>query len=166
MRTPAPLSPRRRGLVGITAASLVAAPLSLGFAIPASADVSTGTAAAALVAATTDVQLLNINDFHGRIDSNTTRFATTVEQLRAANPNTLFLSAGDNIGASLFASAIQDDDPTLDVLDALDLDTSAVGNHEFDQGFADLRDDVIPDVDFSYLGANVYREGTTTPVLD
>ncbi|MCW2815779.1 MAG: hypothetical protein JWN84_3234 [Nocardioides sp.] len=120
------------------------------------------------VTAQTEINLLNINDFHGRIDSNTTKFATTVEQLRAegGEARTLFLSAGDNIGASLFASAIQDDDPTLDVLDALDLRTSAVGNHEFDQGFADLRDDVIPDVDFSYLGANVYTKGTTTPALD
>jgi 5'-nucleotidase len=116
----------------------------------------------------TEINLLNINDFHGRIDTNTTKFATTVEQLRqeGGDAKTLFLSAGDNVGASLFASAIQDDDPTLDVLDALELDSSAVGNHEFDQGFADLTDDVIPDVDFSYLGANVYEEGTTTPVLD
>ncbi|WP_139984016.1 ExeM/NucH family extracellular endonuclease [Nocardioides litoris] len=116
----------------------------------------------------TEINLLNINDFHGRIDTNTTAFATTVEQLRAegGEDKTLFLSAGDNIGASLFASAIADDDPTLDVLDALELRASAVGNHEFDQGFADLRDDVAPDVDFSYLGANVYRAGTQTPVLD
>ncbi len=37
MRTPALPSPRRRGLVGLTVASLVAAPLALGLAAPASA---------------------------------------------------------------------------------------------------------------------------------
>ncbi|WP_165355218.1 ExeM/NucH family extracellular endonuclease [Nocardioides oleivorans] len=112
-----------------------------------------------------DVQLLNINDFHGRIDANTTRFATTVEQLRAQNENTLFLSAGDNIGASLFASALDKDQPTIDVLNALGLEASAVGNHEFDQGFADLTGRVDSAASWDYLGANVYGKGTTTPAL-
>ena len=48
--------------------------------------------------------------------------------------------AGDNIGASLFASAVQKDQPTIDVLNALELNASAVGNHEFDKGWPDLTD--------------------------
>lgn len=118
-------------------------------------------------AAPVELQLLNINDFHGRIDANTTKFATTVEGLKAENPNTLFLSAGDNVGASLFASNVQQDAPTIDVLNALGLRTSAVGNHEFDKGEADLTGRIDSRADFSYLGANVYRKGVTprTPVL-
>ncbi|WP_345752451.1 ExeM/NucH family extracellular endonuclease, partial [Microbacterium rhizophilus] len=119
------------------------------------------------VAAPIDLDLVNINDFHGRIDGNTLDFARTVEDLKAQNPEgTTFVSAGDNIGASLFASATQKDTPTLDVLDALGLQTSAVGNHEFDQGFADLTDRVSQEADFSYLGANVYEKGTETPALE
>ncbi|AEE45785.1 ExeM/NucH family extracellular endonuclease [Cellulomonas fimi] len=113
-----------------------------------------------------DLTFLNINDFHGRIDANTVKFAGTVEKERAAAPGPVaFLSAGDNIGASLFASAVADDQPTIDVLDALELAASAVGNHEFDRGFADLTDRVVPEADFDYLGANVYLKGTTTPAL-
>jgi 5'-nucleotidase len=117
---------------------------------------------------TAELNLLNINDFHGRIDANTVRFAGTVEKLRAefGEDKTAFLSAGDNIGASLFASALQDDKPTLDVLDALDLRASAVGNHEFDRGFGDLTGRVADTADFPYLGANVYAKGTTEPALD
>ncbi|MCX6502799.1 MAG: ExeM/NucH family extracellular endonuclease [Microbacterium sp.] len=113
------------------------------------------------------LNLLNINDFHGRIDANTVKFAGTVEQLRAqyGDENTLFLSGGDNIGASLFASAVAGDQPTLDVLDALDLRASGVGNHEFDQGIDDLLGRVSDEADFPYLGANVYTKGTTEPVL-
>jgi 5'-nucleotidase len=120
-----------------------------------------------LKAAPVTLNLLNINDFHGRIDSNTVKFAGTVEKLRAegGEGNTLFLSAGDNIGASLFASASAGDVPTLDVLNALDLKTSAVGNHEFDKGFSDLTGRVKDAADFSYLGANVYQKGTKTPAL-
>ena len=120
--------------------------------------------------ASVELNFLGINDFHGRIDSNTVFFAGTIEKLRAAAAPgaTAFISAGDNIGASLFASAIAKDQPTIDVLNALDLRTSAVGNHEFDGGWADLRDRVTAggtNAKFPYLGANVYAKGTTTPVL-
>jgi 5'-nucleotidase len=120
--------------------------------------------------ASVDLNFLGINDFHGRIDSNTVFFAGTIEKLRAAAAPgaTAFLSAGDNIGASLFASAIAKDQPTIDVLNVLELRTSAVGNHEFDGGYADLRDRVIAggsNAKFPYLGANVYKKGTTEPVL-
>jgi 5'-nucleotidase len=117
-------------------------------------------------AAPVELTLLGINDFHGRIDANTVAFAGTIEQLRAqAEGPTLFLSAGDNIGASLFASSVAQDQPTIDVLNALDLRTSAVGNHEFDRGFADLTGRVTDEADFSHLGANVYEVGTDTPAL-
>ncbi|WP_458779534.1 ExeM/NucH family extracellular endonuclease [Arthrobacter sp. D3-16] len=120
--------------------------------------------------ATVDLNFLGINDFHGRIDANTVQFAGTVEKLRAATAPgaTALLSAGDNIGASLFASAVAKDQPTIDVLNALELRASAVGNHEFDGGWPDLRDRVIAgggNAKFPYLGANVYRKGTTEPVL-
>jgi 5'-nucleotidase len=120
--------------------------------------------------ATVDLQFLGINDFHGRIDSNTVLFAGTVEKLRAAAAPgaTAFISAGDNIGASLFASSVAKDQPTIDILNALELRASAVGNHEFDGGWQDLRDRVIADgtnAKFAYLGANVYQKGTKTPVL-
>ncbi|MEN1976775.1 ExeM/NucH family extracellular endonuclease [Cellulomonas olei] len=120
-----------------------------------------------------DLTLLNINDFHGRIDANTVAFAGTVEQQRAAAEDAggaaVLLSAGDNIGASLFASAVAEDQPTIDVLNALDLAASAVGNHEFDRGYADLVDRVVAggaNAQWPYLGANVYEKGTENPALD
>ncbi|MDF9715781.1 bifunctional metallophosphatase/5'-nucleotidase [Nocardioides sp. ChNu-153] len=113
------------------------------------------------------IQLLNLNDFHGRIDANTTKLATTVEGLRAqhGDDSTLLLSNGDNIGASLFASAVQQDEPTLDVLNALDVAASSAGNHEFDQGYDDLTGRVADRAEFPFLGANVYDKGTTNPAL-
>lgn len=146
-------SPLRRRLgVAVTAVTLTAGPLTI-----------VGVSAVPAHAVPVDIRLLNINDFHGRIDANTTKFATTVEQQRTAN--SLLLSAGDNIGASLFASASQEDNPTIDVLNALGMTSSAVGNHEFDRGFADLQGRVQDRATFEYLGANVYQKGTTNPVL-
>ncbi|MGH3458794.1 5'-nucleotidase C-terminal domain-containing protein [Aeromicrobium sp.] len=107
------------------------------------------------------LNLLGINDFHGRIDNNTVKFAGTVEQLRAeaGDARTLMVSAGDNVGASLFPSASAGDIPTLDVLNALELDASAAGNHEFDKGYSDLTDRIAPAADFPILGANVFKAG-------
>ncbi|MCK5927017.1 MAG: bifunctional metallophosphatase/5'-nucleotidase, partial [Nocardioides sp.] len=144
-----------------------AAALGLGLAVAATSATVVVQAPAAHAAETVSISLLNINDFHGRIDANTTKFATTVEQIRAekGESNTLFISAGDNIGASLFASNVADDEPTIDVLNALDLASSAVGNHEFDKGLDDLEGRVADRADWKYLGANVYEKGTDTPAL-
>lgn len=115
---------------------------------------------------TTTLNLIGINDFHGRIDANTVKFAGTVEGLKDQHPDsTVFVSAGDNYGASLFASAVQDDEPTIDVLNALGLQASAVGNHEFDRGYDDLVGRAPSRADWDYLGANVYHAGTDTPAL-
>ena len=130
-----------------------------------------GLAAGTAAAESTTLTLLNINDFHGRIgpagNGDTVAFAGTVEEQRAlaGEDSTLFLSAGDNVGASLFASGIQQDQPTIDVLNVLGLQASAVGNHEFDKGFDDLVDRVVPEFDAAYLGANVYTKGTTEPAM-
>lgn len=130
-----------------------------------------------------EIQLLGINDFHGRIWSAPSNqlaalMAGRVNQLRAANPNTVFLSSGDNIGASTFESFISNDNPTIDALNAAGLEVSAVGNHEFDQGFAALLDRIpvalggtedpatdLHKTEFPYLGANVYAKGTSNPLL-
>lgn len=124
------------------------------------------------------LNLLGINDFHGRIaadgdSAGAAVLAGAVDEQRAANPNTLFVSSGDNIGASTFASASQEDNPTIDALAAGGLDVSVVGNHEFDRGFADLSGRVVDrfgeesgadGADFA-LGANVYKKGTKEAAL-
>ncbi|MBO1770965.1 cell wall-binding repeat-containing protein [Agrococcus sp. TF02-05] len=107
------------------------------------------------------VNLLHFNDFHGRIDANTTvQFAGTIEQLRADYPaSTVLLSGGDNIGASAFTSASQGDEPTIEVLNAMGVDAAAVGNHEFDKGVDDLTGRVADLIEFPYLSANVTLDG-------
>ncbi|UZN03420.1 choice-of-anchor I family protein [Cellulomonas sp. S1-8] len=119
-----------------------------------------------------ELQLLGINDFHGRLEpdlrggvAGAAVLSGAVQQLRGENPDTVFVSAGDNIGGTTFPSAVAQDVPTIDVLNAAGLDVSAVGNHEFDQGVDDLTDRVQPLADFPFLGANVYARGTTEPVL-
>ena len=118
----------------------------------------------------TSVQLLNITDFHGRISEAGTQVASVVEEERAKfgtggdNMGTGVLSTGDNIGASTYTSSSQNDKPTLDVLNAIGVQTSAVGNHEFDKGIDDLTGRVSDAADFPYSAANVYDKGTENVV--
>ena len=161
------MSPFPIRLLAATSLTGLVAPLAVvAIATPASA-------------APVPVTIVNFNDFHGRISSGTARFATTIEQIRAArgDANTLLLSGGDNIGASLFASSYNDDKPAIDVLNALDTGVAVVGNHEFDRGFDWFSSHVVegtgtapdgtayPSAHFPYLGANVVG-GDGTPVLD
>jgi 5'-nucleotidase len=44
------------------------------------------------------------------------------------------VAAGDLVGASPLLSAAFHDEPTIESLNALGLEASAVGNHEFDEG--------------------------------
>ncbi len=106
------------------------------------------------------VKVLAINDFHGNLkpplggirikdpaDPTKTinvaaggaeHLATAVAQLRRKNPNHIFVAAGDLIGASPLLSALFRDEPTIQSLSLMGLEASAVGNHEFDRGSAEL----------------------------
>lgn len=114
-------------------------------------------AAPALAAApsTLSVKILSLNDFHGQLESPGTfrgravdaavpaggadYLAGYVAAARAANPNTVVVSAGDLIGASPLVSALFHDEPTIEVMNRIGLDFNAVGNHEFDDGKVELR---------------------------
>ena len=58
--------------------------------------------------------------------------------LRTANTNTITVGAGDLIGASPLISGLFHDEPAIHALNALGLDVSGVGNHEFDEGLQEL----------------------------
>jgi 5'-nucleotidase len=141
-------------------------------------------------AGSVSIQLLAINDFHGNIqppsgssgriltangnvDAGGVEYlATHLKQLEATNPNTLVVGAGDLIGASPLISGLFHDEPTIEAMNALGLDLSSVGNHEFDEGSAELLrmqnggchpvdgcqdGDPFYGADFQYLAANVVR---------
>ena len=110
-------------------------------------------------------------------------FASQLRALEATakDPNTLTVAAGDLIGASPLLSAAFHDEPTIDALNRIGLDYASVGNHEFDEGPAELlriqnggchpvdgcSDPSMPyeGADFQYLSANAFVEKTGETVL-
>ncbi len=109
------------------------------------------------------VSVFEFNDFHGRI-SRAAGLFTPVEEARAemGEDNVLLVSTGDNIGGSTFDSFINDDNPTIDIMNAAGVEAIATGNHEFDKGWADLSERVIPRMEVPHTSTNIYDAGTTT----
>lgn len=114
----------------------------------------------------TELTFVVTNDFHGRIDANTVRWAGTVEELRAEAENSMFLSAGDNFGNSLYASSVQGEEPTVDVLNALDLEASALGNGDLFIGYEAFQNLATQRMESPYLAANVVDARTGAPLFD
>ncbi|MEK8050053.1 bifunctional metallophosphatase/5'-nucleotidase [Ideonella sp. DXS22W] len=118
---------------------------------------ATAFAAVAAQAAPVNVKIVAFNDYHGNLESpgtfgqNTTvpsasrpavggaeYLAAYVASMRATNPNTVVVGAGDLIGATPLVSALFFDEPAVETLNKIGLDFSSVGNHEFDKGKAEL----------------------------
>ncbi len=130
-----------RSIFGVRATRAVVLAVAAGLLVPAmSFAAPTGTV---------DVQLLAINDFHGNLEPGSLNtsgtpsggveyLATHVREREATNPNTVVVSAGDLIGASPLLSALFHDEPTIEAMNLIGLDFNAVGNHEFDEGVAEL----------------------------
>jgi 5'-nucleotidase len=107
-----------------------------------------------------ELRILAINDFHGNLRppsggiaiadpadatkkiavpaGGVEQMATLVGQLRAGVKNSIFVAAGDLIGASPLLSAMFHDEPSIESLSMMGLQVSAVGNHEFDEGKDEL----------------------------
>lgn len=107
---------------------------------------------------TSTFTISNITDFHGYWQE--TKRVPGAAKLKcsidkAAEGKTHILtSSGDNIGASPFASMLLEDQPTLDILNLMKVQVSAVGNHELDKGAEDFSTRVVESAGFDYLAAN------------
>jgi hypothetical protein len=134
----------------------------------------------------TEVQLLGINDFHGRLlpevsggvqRGGAAYVAPVINNLRNSNPRTFLIGAGDSAGATQLQSALLQDEPSVEVYNKLRFDTSSVGNHEFDKGLPEalrllkggknpVRGNDWSGANFPYLVANLEYKDTGKPPLD
>ncbi len=148
----------------------------------------------------TSVQLLSFNDYHGHLEATdgpldkgqqpsqktvggAEYLSAALTELRASAPGgrSLTVAAGDLIGGSTFLSGIFHDEPSVETLNAMQLDVSSVGNHEFDEGTDELLrmqnggchpvdgcyfpSDPYGGADFPWLAANVEKKDGTGTLL-
>jgi 5'-nucleotidase len=195
--------PRRA--VAAAAASAVALTVSLAATAssspPESRSGAEGQKAYASLAKKKDyvkLDVLAINDFHGQLEvvpptSSSGRINSTPagggaflasllnqerKKSRAAGAKTVTVAAGDLIGATPLLSGAFHDEPTIEAMNKMGLDIASVGNHEFDEGWRELKrmqnggcladgtngangqnscpgDKTFEGAKFKYLGANV-----------
>ncbi|TYK43682.1 bifunctional metallophosphatase/5'-nucleotidase [Actinomadura decatromicini] len=173
---------RRRTILACATAALTVAGL-------------TAQPAAARPAPTASVRLLALNDFHGNLEPPTGSSGRAVDEngntvdaggaayvaahiKRLQNRDTLTVAQGDLIGASPLISAAYHDEPSVRFLGDIGVTASAVGNHEFDEGYKELLriqnggchpvDGCTPDgkwrgAKYDYLAANVLKRNR--PIL-
>ncbi|GLY32770.1 bifunctional metallophosphatase/5'-nucleotidase [Kineosporia sp. NBRC 101731] len=162
---------------------------------------TTSTIETKAAAKTVTAQLLAFNDLHGHMTSDglsisaktsTSKgagyvtaggvawLAAKIAKAKKDNPNSLVLSVGDQIGGSPLISGYYHDEGTIESMNKF-VDVAVVGNHEFDEGTAELRrivnggchptDGCSPvsptfkGASFDMLAANVISKKTGTSML-
>lgn len=139
-----------------------------------------------------ELQLLAFNDYHGHVEASSPGtidgqdaggaqfLSSKLSELRAGHKNTLTVAAGDLIGGSPSFSGLFHDEPSVESLNAMGLDVSSVGNHEFDEGVTELLrmqnggchpvdgcyfpEAPFAGADFTWLAANVVDSQGATPL--
>ena len=121
-----------------------------------------------------DIQFLNVSDWHAQLDplfvfgegtfGGAAELKAYWDADRAANPNTITLTAGDAYGASPPLSSFFDEEPAVRAMRLMGFDVDTFGNHDFDGGIAELQNliDIAtntpglePGRPFAYVSANL-----------
>lgn len=138
---------KKKIVASLGAAALLMAPLS-------------GYAKTTKVDSNVPVQFLAINDLHGNIGESykatdgtpiggAASLAYNFEQeksafakkykLKSTTTNSLTVQAGDLVGGSPSYSSLLQDEPTMNVANAMKFQVGALGNHEFDEGIEEFQ---------------------------
>lgn len=151
-------SRRRRSPLTI----LLALGASIALMVPISAEAARG-------GQTTTIQILNIADWHAQLDPSfgvggAAALSSYFKADRAANPNTITVTGGDDFGASPPISGFFDEVPAILGERLMGIQVGTLGNHNFDAGIDHLQDmiDLAGSTDptvvgtpFTYVSANL-----------
>lgn len=121
------------------------------------------------------LQFLSISDWHGQLDpldvfgvglrGGASVISTYWQADRAANPNTVTLTGGDDFGASPPLSNFFDERPAVLAERMMGIEVSTLGNHNFDRGIEHLQQMIdlaaaptsaaTPGSPYAYVSANL-----------
>jgi 5'-nucleotidase len=132
-----------------------------GFSAAAKSNKSYTTEQLATVASASNiksVQVLQLSDLHGAIETSSTSIGAAVLTTAFANDRknaaaTVTVSSGDNIGAAPPISTEFEEMPTIESMNLMKFDASTFGNHEHDRSLAHVQK-VIGASDFQWVASN------------
>lgn len=117
------------------------------------------------------IQIISINDFHGSLAEEAyeggknlgmSKLVAAVKKYKELNPNTIVVSAGDNYQGSAMSNLTYGA-PVSAMFKEMNVEVSAVGNHEFDWGIERIKE-WEKDGDFKFLAANIVEKKSGEPV--
>ena len=113
---------------------------------------------------TAEIVLLHTNDTHGRVAGNDTDIIgiDRIAAIHKSIPNSLLLDAGDALHGLPIATLLRGAD-IVALMNEAGYDAMAVGNHEFNYGWARLQE-LRGLADFPLLASNIKKDGA--PLLD
>lgn len=145
---------KKIGLAAFVSSTAFAA--VLGITAPAQSPVERPTPApGAGPPGSVELQLLGVNDLHGRLESpkagrreaggapvdigGAAALDAHLDRAERSHPGrTIRVHAGDMVGASPLLSSHFHDEPTVRAINLMDFDVGTLGNHEFDEGGDEL----------------------------
>jgi 5'-nucleotidase len=120
---------------------------------------------------TVQIQLLGVNDFHGHLEPPEPGLGGAAwlgawlnRAATSHSDRTIRVHAGDMVGASPLISSHFKDVPTIEATNLMGFDVGTVGNHEFDEGGAEMMR-LISHAHYPYLAANTVDRDTGKPIL-
>ena len=136
---------KQKFIVKTTILSLIA-----GFGIIGSASAETNNIAN--VENPYKLTIMHVNDSHANVEQYP-RLTTAVNEVRAANPNSLLVDAGDVFSGTLYFNQYQGQ-ADLEFMNNLKYDAMTFGNHEFDKD-SNVLASFITKAQFPFVSANV-----------
>lgn len=122
------------------------------------------------------ITLLYTNDLHAHLEpqkigwiSDTrlvggfANIATLVKKEKAANPNTIYVDAGDYFTGP-YISYLTRGEAVIDVMNTLSLDAACIGNHEFDHGWENVPVQ-LNKATFPVLNGNIFLKSAPAVLL-
>lgn len=108
------------------------------------------------------INIVSINDLHGNVEEGgknpgLAKLAGVLDQMKESN-QTLFFSAGDNFQGTAISN-LTHGEVVNKAFAAMDLQASAIGNHEYDWG-KDMMTSWAAEGNYPFLAANIVYKGT------
>ena len=117
------------------------------------------------------ITILGTSDMHGNIwgfsyednaetaNNGMARLYTYIQQVRAENPNTILIDAGDDIQGTIMTDDLynktpEEPHPVLAAMNYMGYDAMTLGNHEFNWGIPTMQT-ILSQAEFPVLAANV-----------
>ncbi|MEF3312000.1 choice-of-anchor I family protein [Paenibacillus sp. GYB004] len=108
----------------------------------------------------TKISIVHVNDMHSRVEESAehigyAKLSSVIKEIRASNPNTLVLDAGDTLHGQTIANLVRGES-IVSIMNAIGFDAMTTGNHDYNYGSSRLVE-LAGQANYPMLAANVYK---------